>query len=205
MVRYIWAPYRALERYLEWEKSTARGLQLLRVQTEEVVHLISTIIIIIILPLVGLTKRYRCDQPFGCWWGFTDWSEYSSGGQTRRGSCQDWFSNDGCLISLNHVQSIATRIVTKWRGSSTSSQLDPYIIYPVSTSHMFFNYSLTLWHFNQMFHMFPSCAWQKRQKHSRFEPQGDSFQRNTMPTEQHHAMIFDGSSGLRLLGKHHER
>ena len=33
MVRYIWAPYRALERYLELVKSTARGLQLLRVQT----------------------------------------------------------------------------------------------------------------------------------------------------------------------------
>ena len=43
MVRYIWAPYRALERYSSATvKSTARGLQLLRVQTEEVVHLIST-------------------------------------------------------------------------------------------------------------------------------------------------------------------
>ena len=35
MVRYIWAPYRALERYLELVKSTARGLQLLRVQEEK--------------------------------------------------------------------------------------------------------------------------------------------------------------------------
>ena len=49
MVRYIWAPYRALERYLELVKSTARGPTAAESTDREVVHLISTMMMMMMM------------------------------------------------------------------------------------------------------------------------------------------------------------